>query len=407
MAATLITAPLNYNLTRNPIYVTLESDKFSGASAPFSPTEENLSARLEVWRSLTGDFATEEMLARLRAPYSSTDKQVTFDISRLVPSSFPLPVSAAIGVSAGTPYYGEATNLVNKIRLKYADQYGDPVTPEALTVSVAYHTVYGGLPADAVQSINWLGGGIGLHSYYYRRNTSYQFRKPVSKNQPDFIYFVSLVDDTVTVTVAIHYTDGTTDFFDSHSIACTANTAYWTQSGYNQLKVDDNADVDKTVSGYSVNMVRATGPQNFFSVFYVLDDECPSDERYLLYTNGFGGLETVRMKGNTNYAYRVNRETFKRTRWADFSIQVGDVDQIRTDGGTVFTTHTGHYPAYYVDHLKQLFHAKLWFIDLQELRFKRLISETDSAEIRSDQPAPYGFALTYRNAWLDDSHNMY
>jgi len=412
MASTIVTPPDAYSLIRNPVYVTLETDEMTGGSAPYTPAQDNLSCRLEVWRQLTAGFATEEMLARLRAPYSTDDKQVTFEISRLVPRVLALPTAASIGVSPGTPYSGEAVGLVNAIRFKHADQYGDPVTPEALTTSSGYMTIDGGLPADAIQDINWAGALIPLHSYYYKRNSAYTFVKPVGTHQPDYIYFVALVTDDIEVTVTIHYTDGTFDSYVSHTIAVTADKAYWTQSGYDQLKIDDNADVLKVVRGYDVSLIRVTGPQNAFTAFYVLDEICPSWERTILYHNGFGGYETVRMKGITRYTHQVDREIFERTRWIDFDIQTGTIDDIRTFGSPVFNTHTGHYPAYYVEHLRQLLHGKLWLVDtdlsaLSSYRFKRLINQTSSVEIRSDEPAADGFAITYRHAWDDDGFNVF
>lgn len=410
MASTLITAPQEYNLTRNPIYVTLESDSFTGSAGAYVPSEDNLSCRLEVWVDTSSG---EEMVGRLKAPYSTIDKRVTFEISGLLHDRTPvLPSAASIGLSGSTPYYGEAEGVTAVFRLRHADQYGSPVVAETLTVEGDYLAIRGGLPADAIQDINWAGAAIGLHSYLYLRNSAYVFLKPVSRTQPDWIYFVALHTGDYRQVITIRYDDGTYEDFNSVLMDCLADTCYWVQSGYAQVDVDDYADPAKTVVGYNVSIIRVTGMSNAFTAFYVLDDECPTWERYLLMHNGFGGYESVRMKGVTLYSQEVKRTSFERTRWTDFSIQLGDRDDLRVLGSAVFNTHTGHYPAYYVEHLRQLIHAQLWLIDLElrelaEYRFKRILCETNSVEIRSDIPAAYGFAITYRHAWDDDGFNVY
>lgn len=285
------------------------------------------------------------------------------------------------------------------------------IPADELTVSDDYLAISGGLPADAIQEINLAAAVIGLHSYYYKRASSHTFFKPVAAHQPDWIYFIALLTGDIEVTVTRMYSDGTTDFYVAVTIPVEANKAYWVQAGHDQLKVPIDSNPAKTVVGYSVSLIREA--QNAYTAFYVLDDMCPSWERFILYHNGFGGYETVRMKGITKYAHRVGRETFERTKWTDFTIEAGNIDQIRTSGNAVFNTHTGHYPSFYIEHLRQLLHGKMWLIDLElgtvdnTYRFKRIMCETNQVDLRTDEPAADGFAITYAHAWKDDGHNVY
>ena len=412
MAATLILEPAEKNMIRNPIWVTIETDQMSGAEPPYTIDQDNLSCVCEVWHDpLAGDPV---LLGRLRAPYSTDDKRATFDIASLV--RFPelaIPSEASIGVSPSTPLGEAAPYLTRRIHLAYADAYGTPVVTEALTETDIYLCIDGGLPADAVQDINWAGPLLALHSYLYKRNSAYILRKPVSKAQPDWIYFITQVADNVDVIVTIHYSDGTYEFYTAiNNMAVVINRGYWVQAGYNQLKVDDNANPGKTVIGYDVSLVRVTGEVNAYTQFYVVDDMCPSWERYILYQNGMGGYETVRMKGVTRYSHEVQRDRFERTPWTDFDIKTGVIDEIRVRGGAVYNTHTGHYPSWYVEHLRQMMHGKMWLIDMElsdldEYRFKRIVVDNTTVDIRSDIPAADGFALTYRHAWKDDGFNIF
>ena len=66
MAATLITAPQNYNFTRNPIWIVLETDQMSGVSAPYTVDVDNLRCHVEVWRDV---LAGEEKLGSISGIY--------------------------------------------------------------------------------------------------------------------------------------------------------------------------------------------------------------------------------------------------------------------------------------------------------------------------------------------------
>ncbi len=121
------------------------------------------------------------------------------------------------------------------------------------------------------------------------------------------------------------------------------------------------------------------------------------------------------MKGKTKYSHNVNTDSFKKRSAIDFDIKDGDMDLIRSNGSPSYNTHTGQIPAYYVEHLRQLLHArKMWLLDtdLQDIevpkyRFKKIICKTASLDIRTDDPGPDGIAITYEHAWLDDGYNVF
>lgn len=401
MASTLITAPQARNLTRNQIFVTFESDQFTGTPGAYVPSVVNLSCKLEIWAVIGG---VDTYIDTVYSPYSTIDKRTTFEISGFFPSVYAPPSDASIGEFV-TPLYAEAEGIVTEFFLKYADQYGSPVAADTLEESAHYLAIHGGLPADAVQDPNWLGNGVGLHSYYYRRSSSYTFLKPVTPEQPDWIYFVSLVTGDIVVTVTIQYSDNTVDFFNSFTMECEEDTAYWLQSGYLQLHVDDNADPLKTVVGYNVSLIYSD--ENFFTVFHTLDQICSPWEQYILMYNGIGGYESVRFRGPVDHADRVSRETINRTRWSTFDIREGDIDDFHTEGTPVTSINSGHYPWWYLNHLRQIIRGRLWLIDVDEVRLKRIRCETNQLPLYSEANPPHSIDITYSNAWLDDGFNVY
>ncbi|HZV71650.1 MAG TPA: hypothetical protein VFG10_18995 [Saprospiraceae bacterium] len=404
MPSTIITAPNPYNLTRNPIFVTVESSEFTGSAGAYIPSQPNLSCRLEIWRV---DSGGDVLIDTLRGPYSSIDKRITFDVSKCIPRvpEFAIPSEFSISVVA-TPQYAEAVGMTIEFYFKHADQYGDPVTPEALETSDTYLAIHGGLPADHVQSLPFGGYGIGMHSYYFKRDSAAVFLKPVSPEQPDWIYFISLVSSDIRVEVTVRYDDGTSSFYNSVLMdEITAGKAYWVQSGYEQLHVADHLTVGKTPIGYNVSLQR--GITNFFTVFYVLDQICSPWERVMLMYNGFGGFESVRFRGPVRHADRVERETFRRTRWTDFTIRDGDINDFRTEGTPIVTLNTGQYPVWYINHLRQLIRGQLWMIDVEEMRFKRIRCETNALDLYDESAPPYNIEITISNAYLDDGFNIY
>lgn len=401
--------PAEKSFTRNPMFVGLESDRFDGVDPPFIPNQVNLFASLDVYEKIGADLF---LLGPLVSPYSSTDKKTEWDIHDVFPKRSSLPTAVSIGVSPGTPYSGEATGICMTYVIKYTDMFGAPPVADEITTSDEYLAIYGGVPADSIQNINWAGSIIPLHTYLYKRNDAFVFRKPVAMHQPDWLYFVSLFTGNVKVTVTIEYNDGTTTVYLSHTMAVEPNKAYWTQCGHDQLKITDNIEGGKTVAGYQVSLVREDPAQNAYTAFFVIDDICPSWERFILMHNGIGGYESVRMKGVGRHGHRVTRERYRKTKWKNFTVQDGTDGQIRVPGAPMINVHTGHYPHYYLEHLRQMIHADLWMIDLEladieSYRFLKYMCETDSIDLYTDEPAPDGFALTLSKAWQDDGFNIF
>jgi len=348
----------------------------------------------------------------MASPYSTQDKKTSWDIHDLFPRRYALPSAASIGVSAGTPLSGVASGICMTYILKFTDKFGEPPAPDDINTTDEYLAIYGGVPADSIQNINWAGSLIPLHTYTYKRNSAFVFRKPVAWHQPDWLYFVSLFTGDVKVTVTIEYNDGTTTVYDSHTIEVVPNTAYWTQCGHDQLKIPAHIEDDKVVAGYQVSLIRVTPEQNAYTAFFVIDDVCPSWERFLLMHNGIGGYESVRMKGIGEDSHSVTREVYTTTEWLGFTPEQGNIDQIRVPGTGGLNVHTGHYPRYYLNHLRQLLHAKLWMIDLElaeidSYRFIRYMCETNSIKLYNDEPAPDGFSISLSKAWKDDGFNVF
>ncbi len=100
-----------------------------------------------------------------------------------------------------------------------------------------YLAINGGLPADAVQDVNTAGAAIGLHSYYYKRDSGYVFRKPVARHEPDYVYFIALETGDIVVTVTRNYDDATSDFYNAMTIAVVAGKTYWLRQAMINLRL--------------------------------------------------------------------------------------------------------------------------------------------------------------------------
>ena len=85
--------PRLLNYSDNPMYIVLESSKFTGASAPYDPTHPNLSCYVEVYEHDQDAAPGEEdtFLAKLHVPYSPYTKEATLNLGGVLQLKHELP----------------------------------------------------------------------------------------------------------------------------------------------------------------------------------------------------------------------------------------------------------------------------------------------------------------------------
>lgn len=398
----------------------VESNTLAGIAVTANPVATNttpagLRALVDVIAD-TGDFNTDYSLLKLHATYNTTSLDVAIDISaafvRLAPS---LPEPDTINPNAPTFVIGFADSHMQRYYFRYADKYGTPPLAERLVRSPgSYFALLGARAGDAVST---LASGVLRHNY--RRRDGGTFIKPVSTNQPDWVYWnpYGLDQEGVYISILIYWSDGTTSTYNPFGTAeftWIEGLINWFPSGYRQMKLhlqspSGATDPDALIVGYDWRLA----PQNTLGgyqamVKYEVDQLSTQGEIFLLFDNGVGGMETIRLHGAAQETYTGSREQWRHARDIGRTPQQGDLDTFGSEGAPEWKVSTGYYEeTWYLEHLRQLMHADCWMVDLKNRRFLRVLIDNTSFEaIKTDDQNLHQFELTIKAAWTDQAWNV-
>lgn len=377
-----------------------------GVDAGGSPyTQDNLAAMLQVW--IAGATANADTrLVTLHGAYDPDTAQARFNLRNLLPvAAMPPPESAIPPVVSVTWPRGKATGAWVEYFLRYADKYGTPAVPEALTKSANYICIHGAHASDAVVP-NSLSFVRLLHRYRAADGTF--FNKPVVEEQPDYVYAY----------FAIEYTDcfvereATWDTGDVTTIDSSDNpfdldekSVYWFLAGHYPADFTPPEAGAQIVSfAWRLIAPGELGNTTLAEVNYVVQP-CTAWDRFLLLDNGLGGCESVLFRGKTQVEYKASRTQARRQRQPGHEPGTGDLFTFNQEGNTTFQLRTGYQSRYYIEHLQQLLLGDAWLIDLENERFLRLVCNTDSIEVYKDDTELYSLQVTFNAAWIDQAKN--
>jgi hypothetical protein len=367
----------------------------------------NLSCVLKVVKVVSGK---EEKLVMLNAPYNAYDALCTFDISKAFDLSPHLPDAYSIA-SFG---HGEATNSIQEYYIRYADKYGAPATIKPMVKAGPYLALFAGKTADSRNTFSpFLAGQLVCHNYTNTHPAILEINKEVGKNQPDWVYIVMEKDvANALVRVNLHLSDGTTDYHAVPSLspfALTDNKQYWFAAGYDQLGIDNYAFDDGVVAWKYTWELIDTDDSNavLASVTFHVDNLCHPWNQYLLFDNGLGGMETIRIKGKVQQEYEGESQQFQRVKWNDYSVDEGQFDEYDFKGRQIWEAQTGHYDETYINHLRQLLLGQAWLIDTStNMFYKVLIDKRTIETVKTDQQL-FAFQFRFRMAGYDTAYNNF
>lgn len=367
MAAPIIRKKPNLlNFSLSPMYLVLESDKFTGAQAPYTPDYPNLAAYVEVWEYDSVND-TDIFIASAQAPYNPNTKQVTFDLRKFT-------VQLAPGLPDFTSSSGSTEAPLKLYYIKYADQYGTPATPETLSVyknNDKYFTAIYGYSRQTIGDFDALGG---IQLYSYKNIAGGFFAKPITTIQPEWLYFwipgTGMIAASIYTT--LYYEDGTTDVnVYTENLNLTGSKINWINSGY--AKRVTPAAPSKTVIAYDVLVSVPVGLGTSIVAKQKYTIEIPGDEdKYLAYFNGLGGIDSVRIKGQVTETQAASVERFERTQWGGVNQNAGLIDAINPSALREYSFNTGYYDFNYIEQLKIMALAPAWLLDLTAETFYKL-----------------------------------
>ncbi len=366
--------------------------------------EDNLSAYVQVFTAAT-DPNDDARVVSLHAPYRTDDATAEFDLKDLLPLSPALPTAATIGQVISLTYpHGVATAAFAKYYLRYADKYGTPAVSEALVKSGYYYMLHGGKPGDIVDA-----GALAFVfvQHAYTRADGGTFYKPVTSDQPDWLYvWVHSAVTDVEFEVEVLWDEGstTTETVSGTPYDLDAKTLYWISCGPEQYDLDGftppAADAKPLTLTFRMTGVAGLGATTLAEVNYKIIP-CGDFKMFLLMDNGLGGCESVLMHGKKRLKYEGARDVARRLRWTDYNVATGDLLAYNQEGQQMWELNTGWHPKWYIEHLRQMLLGSLWIIDTDNKRFLSVIADTKTVDVQQDDQQLYNLSLTVRAAWLD------
>lgn len=399
---------------RQPLTATVSSTATGMAisqteAGSYPSSEENLRGLVQLFDDLNPN--QEAALISLENDYETTfPYQAVFNLRNLAPvSPYVPPGNSLADTVVGVNDYSVlvATGAYAHLYIRYADKYGTPPQAEALKKQDNFYVLYGGTSANSPglltgTNVRWL-----CHAYYDENGQRY--RKPVSLNQPDYMFFwVNQNGLTVGVQIEVYYSDGTTDVLavpGTSPVALSANTLYCFPCGARQLGIMDAPNYSsKTPVAYDIRLTNEAYTVPLFRMEYELIEECPEWQVVLAYSNGVGGMETVAFTGKTNFTYEVQKELFRRARYCSMTSSDGESLSYAEEGRQLFTATTTAIPRAYAQHLRQILMGETWFVDKQNMRF--ISSQVTSTRLNdTDDEDLYTVSVDFRFAIADQAYH--
>lgn len=372
--------------------------------------QDNLSAYLQVFLTDSVDPNGDTRLVSLHAPYEVDTAEADFDLKDLLNLEPALPGAGSIDPVSFSPWpHDVAYGAFQHYYLRYADKYGVPAVAEALTKSSTYYMLHGSRPGDKLPAGTFTNARL---QHGYARADGGTFYKPVSLEQPDWVYlWVNVALTGVRIELERTWSDGTVTSEDTPSALfdLDAKTLYWFASGPLQhASTLEPPSPSLTLVYYSWRLLADAGAGEVLitQVRYRIRCACHPWNLYVLMDNGLAGCESVLLRGRTKWKYDCDRDTARRLPWTGHSATIGDLITYNAEAQHTMEVSTGWQDKYYIEHLRQLLLGQLWLIDVANARFLKIVCDTKSLEIKADDQELFSLSLTLRAAWLDSNWNQ-
>lgn len=375
------------------------------------PAPANLRAVVQVHAD-TGNVGTDTLLLKQHATYDYATSKADFDLSASFDHLQPHLPDAA-GINPATPpsawSYGLANLAFQRYYLRWADKYGTPAKAEALNRMEGYKTAIFGSHAGDSKSPTTVPSLC--HNYF--RADGRSMTKPVSEEQPDWVYWFCPLAGNYYPTVLVRWSDGsqqTYNPFGTGGVALEFSKLYWFAAGFRQLKLETLAP--PSAGAYIVGYDFRIGPQDDAFNYPVVVNfsvacDCHPWTHYLLFSNGVGGCETVWLRGKTDFNYESVGETFRRFDWKNHTPADGNFQKHAVEARQAWEFDTGWFDDIaYPQHLLQLPLSETWLVDIVNRRFLRVIVEPGKMRWKVDDEQLFSLSFSARAAWVDANYNL-
>lgn len=326
-----------------------------------------------------------------RLPIISYTEQVIFDIQKDFALRYQLPSSASIRAEDAQ----RCTENWTRFRLQYAEAGGSPPSVKALTENEKTFTVLHGKQGYARQYESWWT----FFEFNQRFLTERLLGKPVTMRQPEWLYWMARKDGQYFLNIVVTYLDGNTNQFPQEIQVdlLQGEVGVWAV-GFQQLGFD--CYEDNPIVSYTVQLLDGFLPASAPYGYIVEADEV-SYERYYLFGNAWGGMDTIRTTGKREENSNLSRQTAVRVVTPEVIADArgSDLSYDHRNQKT-FTQHSGYLSVKDLKVLDDLLRiGKAWEIDVNGSQFTPILIDQQSIEITKDENDLESIRWSFRYAF--------
>lgn len=315
--------------SQNPVTTALDA---GGAYRADPSTKPNLSFACEVFVEadyLSGEFTR---VASLEQPADRQGRTV-FDVQALLDAYLHEHLPALNQRRAS-----RADSLFRRFYLKTGEVFGTPPAPAALSDQAEQYVVLGGLSDEEHAADTWFAGR------YQARARPFLTWEPNDKRvlpaQPEYLYY--MVDSfdlpAFRQRARLHLADGTSQEFTFAVVTGIRRfEVYCLPAGYAQLTLD-TIGLEAPVVAWDVWVADEDGVPQTEVRRYHLDQGYYPEQRFFLYTNSLGGVNTLAALGQAKRVLDVKAELAERPRYDPL---LGDTLVLAQHGQSVLSISTG------------------------------------------------------------------
>lgn len=337
-------------------------------------------------------------VCRLIAPY--VDSKAYFNVSKFPDLTYDLPNAITIN-NFGSK---NCIEVIKPYRLTLRELLGDVQQGSSLTFEG--WALRGGVEPLTARGYVFDDGGKS-----YRILTNHPSPKKVSKNQPEWLYFLfthPTGNSNAFFKVRITFSDGTTDTIQIPSLVPIEigqrGKLICVSTGYYQLGLYDYESSDKFIVRWDVwldltpTLPGQTLPGKTGQTFsYQLRfDEAEWKEKYFLFLNQRGGMDTLCARGKATNKSKGQRETSSmvETLALPSSLHITSTDKaLRQDEATI---NTGWLELSQRQYLRELLNSKkVWQVDIEDKKFIPITLTSDNLDINQDDEEIQSVSISF------------
>lgn len=332
------------------------------------------------------------------------DGVVVFDISRFLMSKIP---AESIGDAFSVQFDGatRVTNSILRYKLKMTEHHGPSSSGTSgytFTTDILVAMRGGRHRQSDSLSIEfdfvYPGQRFLTHAPETRR---------VSARQPLWLYYnAGPTAGTYSVKVTRYYTDGSSDDFTVNPLNNQGYDLFRWPVGYDQLNLESGATGE--IKSWTVVVVSNNAFSELSEVReYVLDYNCPPNERYYLFENSFGVIDTVRTTGELSLDHQNTSQTVRRGMDLFRNKDQPDIIKFNSEHYDICTQYCGHIDPAEVDWLRDLLRSeRVWRLGDAKPKPEvtrdmwPIVIDDGKTRISQDNNFLYSLRFSYRDAFI-------